>query len=164
MAAPGDPGEVMLRPTLVDGLRGYERRTWAAAERLAATGPSRGVVTFQKPLQHRDLADLANAGLALEAVEALARDRATGELVSLGTAFGDGLDARLATIADARDADVLGVIAADVEVTSRDVVRAVRRDSRVRLLDLLQEEFARHRPDVTDIVNNDIYWLASGLG
>lgn len=105
MLAPGDPGEVLLRPILSDGLKGYERKTWSAAERLAAAGPSRGVVTFQEPLDRSDLADLAAAGLALEAVEALARDRATGELVSLGTAFGDDLD-----------------------------------------------------------VNNDIYWLASGLG
>lgn len=157
-------GEVLLRPILSEGLKGYERKTWAAAERVAAAGPSQGVVTFQQPLKHSDLVDLVGAGLAVGMVEALARDRATGEFLSLGTGFADDLDARLATIASGRNAEVIGIVAAEVEVRAKDVVAAMRGDARVRLLDLSQEEFARHHPEITDIVNNDVYWLALGLG
>jgi hypothetical protein len=57
---------------------------------------------------------------------------------------------------------MLGVVAAEVVVADEGVLARVNAFAEVWLVDLSLEQIGRSRPELADVVMNDLYWRLAG--
>ena len=152
--------EVVLVPDLSQGLEEYRGRAKKAAHELAAKGPSRGIVTFAKPLTMADLQELASGGMIVESVEAVTTDH-NGPRWSIGGPIAPDMEAWLRSEAAAGNEDVRGITSARV-IVDEEALEAIADDARVYVVDLSIEHFGRRNPGASDVVMNDLYWTHAG--
>lgn len=158
-----DLGEIRVKPDLTHGLATYTRNAERLANSLSSTGPSDGVVTFARPIAISDVQRLTELGLQFDYLEAISVE--LEEEPSRWTVFvpaGLNPEGLLGDEFDRLDVEMLGIISATVRVPDLAVLRAVRDDPAVFLVDLSLEQAQRLHPTESDIVMNDVYWQMAG--
>lgn len=156
-----EPGEVRVAPDLSSGLDHYRVQAHALADAVAAAGPSVGVITFARPVQDADLSDLRAIGIAIYSVEAVTAPD-DGLRWTYGAPYSPGVVDALSQAAASEGRTLLGVIAATVQLPSAREYRAAVADERVFLVDVAQEHARRNHPELTDVEQNDMYWILAG--
>ena len=162
METSADGRRVIVRPDLNSGLTDYVTRANRLATELVSTGPSRGTVTFRHPLAASDLKSLQVPGLRIRTLEAVSDPDSQGQRWTFGGDFGDSFSRGLAEASEEQGVRVLGVVSAQVEITSAAALNRLRTSGDVFLVDLSEEQVRRSMPLVSDVVVNDLYWNMAG--
>ncbi|MEO8437182.1 MAG: hypothetical protein ABI562_01895 [Chloroflexota bacterium] len=149
-------GEASISPDLTRGLADYRTRAHRLAQRVAVAGH-----VDARPVGDLALEELLALGLEVQSVEAVTRPD-DGVRWTYGAPYEAGVVADLSGTAAAEGRELLGVVAATVVVGGADQVRKIIGDERVYLLDLAHEHVLRNRPDITDVEQNDMYWVVAG--
>ncbi len=158
LALTEDPGEIVIRPDLSNGLEAYVLLTWELGAQALMTGPGEAVVTFSHPLTVPELADLPF--VSIKTVEAVGQ---SGDgITTVGSAFGPHLEQDLHELADLAGAPLRGVVSAEVTVGGPAQLAAMRADARIYLVDLSKAHLQQHTPELTDVILNDLYWYVAG--
>jgi hypothetical protein len=156
-----EPGEVRIAPDLSSGIDQYRVQAHALADAVAAAGPSVGVITFARPVQDTDLSDLRAMGITIYSVEAVTAPD-DGLRWTYGAPYASGVVDALSQAATSESRTLVGVIAATVQLPSAREFRAAVADERVFLVDVAQEHARRNHPELTDVEQNDLYWILAG--
>lgn len=158
----GSDGDVRLVADLSGGLDKYARQTRAAAISIATYGPAQGVVTFARPLSASSVETVQRMGVSLDKFEAISEPDEAGLrwtfIVERSPNWADVLE----EMAQEAGVKLLGVIAANIDVPNVASLARVQANESVYLVDLSSEAFRRNNPEISDVGQNDVYWILAG--
>lgn len=160
-AAGNDPNDVHLRAEMTGGVHAYAEEARALAASVIERGPSRGVLTFARPVGHEVVAQLEAAGAIVSEIEAVSDQNTDGLRWTYFGVNEPGIWDAIAADADEQGVSVLGIIAAQVEMPDAAVLDAIQSRADVFLVDLAIEDYAR-RAAGFDVNMNDVFWKLAG--
>lgn len=155
-------GEVRVKADLSSGVDHFADQARELAHALAGQGSARGKLTFARPVNAGVLAELASLGIVINTAEAVSEPMANGHRLTFGDAYTPEFWDVMSQIAIAEDAEMLGVISADVTVPTMGAYARGSRHDDVFVIDLAAEQVRRSDSQITDVVTNDVYWYLAG--
>lgn len=153
--------DVRILPDLSQGLGRYAERAAAASSRLAAGGPIRAVMTFERPVGDAELAAIRELGVGIEAVEGIALDG--DRTVTVGTSSSADVVDELRVIAASVGATFDGVVSVEVSIRDRATYDRATDLEYVYLVDASAEHFRRLGWTDREPHLNDVYWTLVDL-
>lgn len=138
----------------------------AAAEQtsdaVATIGPSRGVVTFERPVEYETVLALIRSGVEVTSMEGVTTAAADGTHYSFFGVPEEAVMAAASGDAAAMNVTVDGITAVVVTVPSEAEYRVLKDHPDVYLVDLSITQFERDHPTVEGVVQDDVYWQLVG--
>ncbi len=162
LVATQDAGEHRIAPDFRGGVDAYIRKAAGLSRAVIARGNATGIATFARPLGEEQLQSLERAGLVIHSVEAVSAPTSSGDRVTYGAPHTATFWSDMAAVAAEKDVHMLGVVAAEVSVRSLEDYKQLAASPYVSLIDLSLEQVRRSRPELQDVVQNDIYWYQAG--
>jgi hypothetical protein len=157
-----DPRDVDLHADLSAGLDAYSRAARGLAVATIRGGAATGIVTFARPFTWVELATIEGLGIEVHDVEAVTKPDAQGLRWTFFGGNEPGMEAHFRAAAAESGVEPLGIVAAVVTVPDAAALERLQRSANVYLVDLSISDYIRHNPDVTDVVQNDVYWNLAG--
>lgn len=157
-------GEALIKPDLSRGLDAYASQARSLATIVAGAGPSRGVITFSRPISGRELDELAATGIQILSVEAVSTPAVDGTRWTVHDRYGTSLQPAMDEVSTEFNVQFLGIVAAEVVVPDGKVLQRTQARADVWLVDLSIEQVGRTRSDLRDLGQNDLYWWLAGWG
>lgn len=155
-------GDSTIRPDLTMGLDVYAARSRSLALQLVSRGPSRGIITFSRPLDSLELEGLAALGVRFLDLEAVSTPAVDGTRWTAADRDATRLQWAMRDIELEFGVEFLGVVAAEVVVPSPSVLANLQAADEVWLVDLSIEQAGRTHSELIDIGQNDLWWWLAG--